>query len=87
MLFGRVVSVAAKKKTISNTDDRKLTTLVNSTSTALPIGLPPKGDKFCHTLNILLVGRWCCHALWRLYFNSSVVSWLVVGHWLLVGPQ
>jgi hypothetical protein len=45
-----------KKKTIGKTDNHVYTTLVNSASTALPIGLPPKGAKFCHTSNILLVG-------------------------------
>jgi hypothetical protein len=62
-----------------------LRTLVNSTSTASLIGLPPKGAEFCHTSNRLLVGR--CHhrALLRLYFNSSAVScWLFVDHWLSV---
>jgi hypothetical protein len=53
-------------------------TLVNSASMALLIGLPPKGAKFCHTLNILLVGHQRRPALSRLYFNSSVVvGWLV----------
>jgi hypothetical protein len=32
-------------------------TLVNSSSMVPPIGLPPKGADFCHTLNILLVGH------------------------------
>jgi hypothetical protein len=46
-----------KKKTIGNTDDFQLLTLVNSASTVLLIGLPPKLAKFCHTSNRLLVGR------------------------------
>jgi hypothetical protein len=47
-----------KKTTIGITDDCQLTNLVNSASRMmLPIGLPPKGAKFWHTLNILLVGR------------------------------
>jgi hypothetical protein len=41
-----------KKKTIGNTDNPQFLTLVNSTSTAPPIGLPPKETKFCHTLKI-----------------------------------
>jgi hypothetical protein len=60
VLLGRVITltVAATKKTaIGDTDGYGLTTLVNSASTALPIGLPSKGAKFCHTLNILLVGH------------------------------
>jgi hypothetical protein len=56
--FGCVImlTVAATKRT-TITDDHQLTDLVNSASTALPIGLPPKGAKFCHILNILLVVR------------------------------
>jgi hypothetical protein len=46
-----------KKTTIGNHHYCQLTTLVNSTSTAPPIGLLPKGAELCHTLNILLVGR------------------------------
>ncbi len=68
---------ATKKTTISDTDDCWLTTLVNSASTAPPIGLPPKGAEFCHTSNRLLVGRWCRGALSRPYFNSSAVGWSV----------
>jgi hypothetical protein len=48
-----------KKTTIGDTDDRRLMTLVNSLSTALPIGLLLIGAKFCHTSNRLLVGRRC----------------------------
>ncbi len=86
--FGRVTTVSAasvKKTTISNTDDCQLTTFVNSASMAPPIGLPPKGGKFCHTLNILLVGCRRGRALWRLFLNSPAVSWLIgrslVGCW------
>ncbi len=68
-----------KQQSAINTDDCRLTTLVNCASTALLIGLPLKGAKFCHTSNILLVGRQCCRALSRLYYNSSVS-----GHWSLV---
>ncbi len=52
-LFGHFIMLiaTATKKTIANTDDHRLTTLVNSTSTALPTGLPPKGAKFCHTVS------------------------------------
>ncbi len=82
-LIGRVVTLtvaATKKTTIGDTDDCGLTTLVNSASTAPLIGLPPKGAKFCHTLDILLVGCLCRRALWWLYFNFSVVGRLV-GLW------
>jgi hypothetical protein len=44
-----------KKTTISDTDDRRLMTLVNSASTAPPIGLLPMMAEFCHTSNRLLV--------------------------------
>jgi hypothetical protein len=40
---------ATKKTAIGNTDNRRLTNLVNSGSTAPPIGLPPKGAKFFQT--------------------------------------
>ncbi len=49
-------------------------TLVNRATTAPLICLPSKGAKFCHTLNMLLVGRRCCHALLQLYFNSSATG-------------
>ncbi len=58
--------VATKKTTIGNTDDRHFTTWFNSASTTVPISLPLKMAKFCHTSNRLLVGRQCCRALWRL---------------------
>jgi hypothetical protein len=45
-----------KKTSIGDTDDQ-LTTLVNSPSTAPPIGLPPKMAEFCHTSKLLLVGH------------------------------
>jgi hypothetical protein len=47
--FGRVImlTLAATKKTISDTDNCRFMTLVNSASMALLIGLPPKGAKFC----------------------------------------
>jgi hypothetical protein len=59
-LFGCVImlTAAAMKKTIiGNTDDCRLTTLVNSASTVALMGLPPKMAEFCHTSNILLVGH------------------------------
>ncbi len=73
-----------QKNNIGNTDNHQFMTLVNSASTALPIGLAPKMAECCHTSNRLLVGRQSCHALSWLYFNSSASSWSV-GHWL-VGP-
>jgi hypothetical protein len=48
---------ATKIKPIGDYDDRRFTTIVNSASTVLPIGLLPKMAKFCHTSNRLLVGR------------------------------
>ncbi len=69
-------AAATKKTTIGDRRYCLFTTLVNSASTAPPIGQPPKGAKFCHTLNLLLVGCWRRHALSLLYFNSSaVVGW------------
>ncbi len=82
-LFGRVImiSAAATKNTIiGNTDGRQLTTLVNSASTAPPIGLLWKGAKFCHTLNTLLVGHWCC-----MHYGGWIsIPIRSVGHWSLV---
>jgi hypothetical protein len=60
VLFGHVIMLtAAAKKTepIGDYDNPQFTTIINSTSTAVPIGLPPKIAKFCHTSNRLLVGR------------------------------
>jgi hypothetical protein len=88
MLFDHVIMltlVATRKKTIGNcqctytyTDNCWFTTLVNSASKVLPIGLPPKMVKFCHTSNRFLVGRGCCYALLPLYFNSFAFGWLLV---------
>jgi hypothetical protein len=92
-LFGHVITLTAaatkkttvggatKKTTIGDTDDCQFTTIANSTSKAAPIGLPPRMAKFCHFLNILLVGYQCRRALLRLYFNSSAV-----GQSLVLGP-
>jgi hypothetical protein len=67
MLLLITLTVAATKtKPIGNYDDRQFTTIVNNTSTAAPIGLPPKMAEFCHTSNRLLVGRQRRHELWRL---------------------
>jgi hypothetical protein len=65
--------------TYTCTDDRQFTTLVNSTSAALLIGLLPKMAEFCNNSNRFLVGHGCCHAISRLYFNSSPVDWMLVG--------
>jgi hypothetical protein len=53
----QLTEVATKKTSIGDCQYHRLTTLVNSTSTAVLIDLPPKGAKFCHTSNILLVGH------------------------------
>jgi hypothetical protein len=82
VLFGRVITLtvaATTKTTIGNAGNRRLTTLVNSTSTLLPIDLPPKGAEFCHTSKILLVEHHCFCALLRLYFISSAGGRSVVG--------
>jgi hypothetical protein len=72
--------VTLKKMTIGDTDDRQFTTILNSASTAMLIGLPPRGAEFCHTSNRLLVGCQCRRALLQLYLNSSAVSrWSFVG--------
>jgi hypothetical protein len=81
-----------KTKPIGNDDDCQFTIIVNSASTAAPIGLPPKMAEFCHTPNRLLLGRQCRRALFRLYFSSSATGrsavggrWSVVGWWSVVG--
>jgi hypothetical protein len=68
---------ATKTKPIGDDDDCQFMIIINSASTAVPIGLPPKMAEFCHTPNRLLLGRQCRHALLRLYFNSSATSRLV----------
>ncbi len=83
MILSVPLVVLLRQTTIGNTDNHQFMTIINSTSTAVPIGLPPKMAKFCHTSNRLLVGRQRRRALWRLYFNSSAMSWSVVGHWLV----
>jgi hypothetical protein len=55
-----------KKTTIGDTDDCRLVALVNSASTAPPIGLPLKGAEVYHTSNRLLVGHQCRLALSQL---------------------
>jgi hypothetical protein len=77
-----------KKTTISNTDDCQFTTLFQSTSAAMPVGLLPKMAKFCHTFNRLLVGvdtaapYGGCNFI---HLRSVFGHWsLVVGRWLLV---
>ncbi len=84
MLLHTLTTADMKKTMISNTDDCQLRTLVNSASMAAPIGLLPKGAKFCHTLNLLVVGHQCHRAPWQLYFNSSGGGRLVVGCQLVV---
>jgi hypothetical protein len=75
-----LTAAATKTKPIGDDDDCQFTIIVNSTSTAAPIGLPPKMAKFCHTSNRLLLGHQCRHALLRLYFNSSATGWQSVGN-------
>ncbi len=75
--YATLTAAATKTKPIGDYDNRWFTTIVKSALTAPPIGLLLKVAKFCLTSNILLVGCWRRHALLRLYFNSSVSSWLV----------
>ncbi len=69
--YATLTAAATKTKLIGDDDDRRFMIIINSASTAAPIGLPPKMAEFCHTPNILLLGRQCRRALLRLYFNSS----------------
>jgi hypothetical protein len=75
VMFIMLIAMVMKKITIGNCQYCQFTTLVNSTSTVPLIVLPPNGAKFCHTLNILLVGRWRRRALsWLCFISSAVVG-------------
>jgi hypothetical protein len=52
-----LTAAATKTKLIGDDDDRQFTIILNSASTAAPIGLPPKMAEFCHTSNGSLLGR------------------------------
>ncbi len=69
-----LTAAATKTKPIGDCDDRRFTIIINSVSMAALIGLPPKMAEFCHTSNRSLLGRQCCRALSRLYFNSSATG-------------
>ncbi len=80
--YATLTAAATKTKPIGNDDNRQFTIIVNSASTAAPIGLPPKMAEFCHTSNRSLLVRQCRRALLRLYFNSSATGRRsVVGRW------
>jgi hypothetical protein len=75
-----LTAAATKTKPIGNDDDRRFTIIVNSASTAAPIGLPPNMAEFYHTSNRSLLVRQCRRALLWLYLNSSATGRrLVVG--------
>jgi hypothetical protein len=77
--YATLTAAATKTKPIGDDDNCRFTIIVNSSSTAAPIGLPPKMAQFCHTPNRLLLGRQCRRALLRLYFNSFATGWSAVG--------
>ncbi len=52
-----LTAAATKTKPIGDDDDCRFTIIVNSASTAAPIGLPPKMAELCHTSNRSLLGR------------------------------
>ena len=72
--YATLTAAATKTEPIGNDDNRQFTIIVNSASTVVPIRLPPKMAKFCHTPNRLLLGRQRRRALLRLYFNSSATG-------------
>jgi hypothetical protein len=74
---------ATKTKPIDNYDNRQFTTIVNSASTAAPIGLPKKMAEFCHTSNRLLVG----HNATVHYGGCILILLRSVGCWLFVGQS
>jgi hypothetical protein len=87
--YATLTAAATKTNPIGDDDNRQFTIIVNSTSTAAPIGLPPKTAKFCHTSNRSLLVRQCRRALLRLYFNSSATGWrsVIGGRWSVVGGR
>ena len=72
--YRTLTAAATKTKPIGDCDDCRFTIIVNSASTAAPIGLPTKMAKFCHTSDRLLLGRQRRRALLRMYFNSSATG-------------
>ncbi len=78
--YAMLTAAATKTEPIGDCDDRRFTIIVSSVSMAVPIGLPPKMADFCHTSNRSLLGRQRCHALLRLYFNSSATGRSPVGN-------
>jgi hypothetical protein len=72
--YATLTAAATKTKPIGDDDNRRFTIIVNSTSTAALIGLPPKMAEFCHTPNRLLLGHQCRRALLWLYFNSTATG-------------
>ncbi len=77
--YATLTAAATKTKPIGDDGDCRFTIIVNSASTAVPIGLPPKMAEFCHTSNRWLLVRQCRRALLWLYFNSSATGRLAVG--------
>jgi hypothetical protein len=55
--YAALTVAATKTKPIGHNDDRQFTIIIDSASTAAPIGLPPKMAEFCHTSNRLLLER------------------------------
>ncbi len=78
--YAMLTAAATKTKPIGDCDDRRFTIIVNSASTAAPIGLSPKKAEFCHTPNRSLLGPQCRRALLRLYFDSSATGRSPVGN-------
>jgi hypothetical protein len=89
LLRSTLTAAATKTKPIGDDDDCRFTIIVNSASTAAPIGLPPKMAEFCHTSIRSLLVRQCRCALLRLYFNSSATGRrsVVGGRWSVVGGR
>ncbi len=87
--YATLTAAATKTKPIGDDDDRRFMIIVNSASTAVPIGLPPKMTEFCHTSNRSLLVRQCRRALLRLYFSSSATGQqsVVGGRWSVVGGR
>jgi hypothetical protein len=84
-----LTAAATKKTTIGVADNHQLTTLINSASTVLPIGLPPKGGQvlphFEHIVSgvsmlpcpMVAVFKFLCGQLVGRSVGWLMVCWLV----------
>ena len=74
--YATLTAAATKTKPIGDDDNRRFTIILNSASTAAPIGLLPKMAEFCHTPNRLFNAAvpYCGCILIPLLTGRSVVG-------------